>query len=182
MGLAAPEQAEQAISTPAIEQGAPRRRNRATTAWNEECVGLLKKFHAEGHSFSRIANEIHAATGIVFTRNACIGKAGREGLPDREIKKTGRKRLNAHGDRGLTKKIRIKQSLPADFTILNRIDALALPEHRGLSLVNPNHRIDDTTCKFPKGDGAAITFCGHPTQEDSPYCNGHHQICYRKVA
>lgn len=35
-------------------------------------------------------------------------------------------------------------------------------------------------CCYPYGDGP-FTFCGHPVRDNSPYCEEHHKICFRKV-
>lgn len=40
--------------------------------------------------------------------------------------------------------------------------------------------ISDAKCRFPIGHpkGPGFGFCGHPTISDSPYCAGHHALCY----
>lgn len=52
-----------------------------------------------------------------------------------------------------------------------------------LSIVQPPRNLGlmdltDAACRFPIGDGP-FTFCGHDTQPGSPYCSGHHALCYQ---
>lgn len=35
-------------------------------------------------------------------------------------------------------------------------------------------------CRYPYGDGP-FTFCGHPVRDNSPYCEEHHKICFKKI-
>jgi len=52
------------------------------TSWNDERVAVLRAMWEEGESASMIAKRINRDAGqALFTRNAVIGKAHREGLP-----------------------------------------------------------------------------------------------------
>jgi hypothetical protein len=55
---------------------------RPDTAWTSEAVEQLKRLHEQNLSFTEIARRMKAMN-YDFTRNACIGKAGRLALPKR---------------------------------------------------------------------------------------------------
>lgn len=38
-------------------------------------------------------------------------------------------------------------------------------------------QINDTTCRYPIGDGPFV-FCGHAPKQGSAYCSYHHALCY----
>lgn len=136
--------------------------------WTDEQFELLRKHHAENHSFSAIARLINEETGSAFSRNACIGKSVRTGLSRPRRKPEGRRpRTASNQDRGSTQRIRItKSSLP--------FEPLDEPPHLGLTLLQTNN----ATCKFPRGEHI-YTFCGQGTRTDSPYCAFHAALCYR---
>lgn len=51
------------------------------------------------------------------------------------------------------------------------------------TVVPLNMELDDlknSQCRYPYGDGP-FTFCGHPVKENSPYCDEHHDICFRSI-
>lgn len=64
------------LPTRDIASNKPRKRNKYTSPWNDELVALLRKLHAEGVSYARIAKQL----GNGITRSAAIGKGQRLGL------------------------------------------------------------------------------------------------------
>ena len=52
--------------------------------WTLAMLVRLREHHAANLTFGQIANKLNAEFGTVITRNACIGKGRRLGLPQRE--------------------------------------------------------------------------------------------------
>ena len=55
----------------------------ATQGWSDEMVEILRETHRDGLSFAQISLKV-SALGRRQSRSACIGKAYRLGLPQRE--------------------------------------------------------------------------------------------------
>ena len=54
--------------------------------WTPRLDERLKELHAEGCAFTRIAWKLNAEFGTRFTKNACVGRGHRLGVPLREPK------------------------------------------------------------------------------------------------
>lgn len=141
--------------------------------WSDEKVEELKLLYANALPFSRIAAEL----GPGFTRNACISKAHRLGLPKRsqaiprwtkprtatERKPRGRPRRTAHSG----------ETTDRDLSGVYE----AAPEPLKISLVD----LTADTCRYPIGypGKADFGFCGHAVRTESPYCWWHHRLCHQ---
>jgi hypothetical protein len=142
--------------------------------WTAETETRLKELHAKGLSFRQIACMVGT------TRNACIGKARRLGLPPRLTgetilrpkKRKGRKSFDsAMGSmvarlNGEARRKRQGPSLPPR-TPLAQPPA---PEH-WLTFAD----LKPGNCRYPEGEGQAIKFCGGARRDESSYCEFHHQ-------
>jgi GcrA cell cycle regulator len=137
------------------------------TQWSDTQLDLLHtQWRDPKPSLKDIATTINLETGSVFTRNAIAGKAHRVGLPLR----CNRKKPRAKGVRPTrTVGFRRRPKCKSKPSALPRGE----PDHLHLKLA----QLTDDTCKFPRGD-ENFTFCGQSVQDDSPYCNFHHRLCY----
>ncbi len=115
-------------------------------------------------------------------RNAIIGKAHRLKLPP--IPKRGPARGKTYKPRQARKAPRVK---------LVRV-ICAKPVDDGINAAKTRFEIapcqppfmvgimdiSDAKCRFPIGHPKepGFGFCGHPPISDSPYCAGHHALCY----
>ena len=147
---------------------------RETFEWPRDQVAVLVRMHGETAPFSEIGRTIRK------TKNACIGKARRLGLPERdrhECAVNHRKGMMIGKPKSARK--RRRKPLPPR---PNRDDlrhtaraalagALALPPMAG-------GRISDLTktqCRWPIGDPKAsdFGFCGRLKPDGGPYCTAH---------
>lgn len=157
---------------------------RVNSDWSHDRIEMLCELYPQG-SASWIAREINRLTGSAFTRNAIIGKAHRLKLiaPDeapetyhtverkpRKIthKRKPRKRAIAGFSRNgpsLEPTFFEETVQPADF----------------LSVPFADLKINDHRCRYPRGEGSHMLFCGQPVKEGSSYCGYCHSIAYLKA-
>ena len=150
-------------------------------SWTDERVATLSKLWADGLSASQIAAELGGVT-----RNAVIGKVHRLGLSGRakpantssKRPKAIRRSYNAKPRSAGrdTLPARANTGIPAR-TVITDIEK---PEPLKLQLVD----LTEKTCKWPYGDPATddFFFCGHPTKEDSPYCDYCSRLAYQQAS
>ncbi len=155
------------------------------TSWEPAHSDALREYLAKGLPYSEIARRINAAFNTDYTRNATIGRARRMGLSGLAENSRPRKprKPGLLPFRKMRKHRAAKPRLVPQRPVLKRAAALKLRcvgiEPRHLSLIELKAR----DCRYPYGgdkDGEAITFCGHPRQEDSSYCAAHFHLT-RKV-
>lgn len=154
-------------------------------SWTEQRKERAKKLWTDGLSASQIATDLGGVS-----RNAVIGALHRMGLtnkdrrarpaPVRRAPSAPRPRRvpSPHGNSSREKisvqgkgQIRILDNTSEPFECR---EADVVPLHIGIMA------LDDTTCRYPFGDGTAdapFSFCGHPPKPGSPYCAGHAAIC-----
>ena len=135
--------------------------------WTPEMLVAFRELYAAQpeQSFDVIAATMSSAFDITLTRNACIGKAHRLGLPMRGHRTGPRKPHHPH-----TKRLSM---------IKVRVDAPIAPEmpKRGLqpfTLDIIGLRYGD--CKWPSGAPMArppFFYCGEPAVAGRPYCATH---------
>jgi len=140
--------------------------------WTEEKTARLREMHAAGKRYPIIG----AALG--FTRNAIAGKVLRLGLDKRARPKTRPRtarigKTRADSDRGVTQriaqKLRIRSEANGGAQIVECVvrDELPQPaEFLGVTFAD----LADEHCRFPRGEGASIVFCGQPRLAGKPYC------------
>ena len=155
-----------------------------STNWAEEHSEALRKFLANGMSYSEIAEAINAKFNTAYSRNAAIGRARRMGFsaPDRP------KDLPTHWPRlppepGAARLHRPRERHASGF--MRPMPVSEIMETVGLRCVeiDPRHLslldLERGDCRYPYGgdeDGEAITFCGHPRRPGSSYCVAHFHL------
>lgn len=153
--------------------------------WTDEELKTLRGYVSEGHSFSEIASALGRS------RNACIGKAAREGIRSSSPDKGGRPSAAKTAPKPKPEpkinrfKPFIEPKKPAPLPIQPRIQAPedplpklneVLPESRCLSLIERR----EAHCKWPIGDPRAPGFfyCAADLYGSSAYCRQHHRLAY----
>jgi GcrA cell cycle regulator len=123
-------------------------------------------------SFAEIAAAMSAEFQIQLTRNACIGKARRLGLPMRDAVKTARKPVN-----GKVIKLRLR---PVDAPIEPQEESRP-DQPEGLDI----YQLRENDCRWPLGsitDRPPYRFCGAQTELGRSWCVHHAEIAYSKPA
>jgi GcrA cell cycle regulator len=167
-------------------------------SWTDERVEMLKKLWADGLSASQIAAQLGGVT-----RNAVIGKVHRLKLSGRaksvssgapKAKRSSAPRSSSSprgggyggggGGRTVTTVTHavgatlMKNEVVA-FTEADRrpIEDIVVPISKQLALVDLN----ENTCKWPQGDPLSeeFHFCGHNSEESSPYCKYHAKLAFQ---
>lgn len=143
--------------------------------WPETHVAKLKEYVETGFSFSQMAKLINEEFGSVYSRNACIGKAGRLGLGGRKFQV---KRIASTGKAVIAARniSRRKPNPPKKFESLPPLpftarEADAEPKHIAFEQLSAG------LCKWPFGRALPFTFCGCATYStERSYCPAHHGI------
>lgn len=144
--------------------------------WTESRIELLRKLWTDGLSCSRIAAQI----GNV-TRNAVIGKVSRLGLnvqyPRRRPKsprwtsprvpKAPKAQLLTRQQKAERQALRRPQA-NREPTPVRKVVTQPSP-FLGIALLD----LERGHCRYPRGEGTAVLFCGQPATHDS-YC----EYCY----
>jgi len=155
--------------------------------WTEERVAELKKLWAEGHSASQIAKRLGSVT-----RNAVIGKVHRLGLsgratPSRPVKRPPRlarpkpqqmpRQATARTAGSNALAVREAAAPTPHVEVETNVEPQRLPNGDMVTVLT----VKDTMCKWPIGDPAESTFgfCGHATNEGSPYCADHARVAFQ---
>lgn len=170
-------------------------------SWTDERVELLKKLWGDGLSASQIAAQLGGVS-----RNAVIGKVHRLKLSGRaksissnapKTKRTAAPRPSAPRGGGggggggamgrsvttVTRAVgatMMKSEVSAmAFAEADRrpIEDVVVPISKMLALVDLN----EATCKWPQGDPLTddFHFCGHQSEDDSPYCKYHARLAFQ---
>ncbi len=140
--------------------------------WSKDRMARLRALHRNDRlSFDAIAEALSEEFKVTLTKNACIGKARRMGLPERTTK---RKRKVFRGD-----KRRRQITLVAPAPIETEVVPCVLPRWRVMQDEAPAERgkltllqLTDNTCRWPHGDRVPYLFCGAPTAGKT-YCAYH---------
>ena len=145
-----------------------------TEVWTSELIATLKELWASKLSCAGISDEFGRRHGVLFSRNAVIGKVSRLGLEKRrqvglpKPKKIKRARFKL-----------VPDNRPAPRPERPSIDDQLIPVEQRRTLLE----LTDETCRWPVGHVGepGFFFCGAPPQAHSPYCSGHHAIAYHGV-
>ena len=150
--------------------------NGLVTPWTDERIDQLAAMWAAGESATRIAAEL----GGGITKNSAIGKARRLGLAPHVTKASStvaRTPRQANRDRGLRQSIDHRsRRKPQPPTVAKEPEPVV--EFLGIRLLDIGYR----QCRFPRGEGADITFCGQITAPNRSFCPHCHRIVYQRVA
>lgn len=147
-----------------------------STWWTYDRTEVLRKLWAIGVSFSGIAAELGAtrcAVGGKIHRMEFTGPGTYRRRTDEQIKATKRKKDERRNERRRSHPVVVKPKL----TVTN-LEALrcveVIPLGKTLLELGPNE------CRYPFGDNAPYSFCGHPQFEGSSYCGGHFGLTARR--
>jgi hypothetical protein len=140
--------------------------------WSKDRMARLRALHRNDRlSFDAIAEALSEEFKVTLTKNACIGKARRMGLPERTTK---RKRKVFRGD-----KRRRQITLVAPAPIEAEAVPCVLPRWKVIADEAPAERgkltlmqLDGNKCHWPSGDRVPYLFCGAPTAGKT-YCAYH---------
>lgn len=146
-----------------------------TSAWQEhpELVDEMRTLLAEGLSFGQVAQRL----GHGLTRNACLGKAMRLGIPHRGPLMQTKTRAtpfllpSQHGRGQKPPQRQAPRKIPAD------ADAPApLVDGGGNPITMAN--VETAHCRFVHGEGPTFRFCGRQ-KRGSTFCEYHEGKCYQ---
>jgi|SRR6187399_1502908 hypothetical protein len=141
--------------------------------WTKERMTQLRALHRNDKlSFDTIAEILSGDFGVPLTKNACIGKARRMGLPERKH----HKRKVFRGDK---RRRKITLVAPAPAYVEPEVVPCVLPRWKVMADEAPAVRdrmtlfqLDGNKCHWPYGDRAPYMFCGAPTAGKT-YCAYH---------
>lgn len=157
-------------------------------AWSTEDLAALRKHVAEGLSFSTIG------TILGRSRNACIGKARREGISGFKQNRASKAGFRAPGPRRPVQKQAKPSRLPAPPRPVLAPKAPinpAMPVVEALPLPKPNEALPESrllkieqlqsgVCKWPIGDphDPGFRYCGADCDPARSYCQPHRRLAY----
>ena len=132
-------------------------------------------------SYSEIAEAINAKFKTAYSRNAAIGRAKRMGLSSPKWPKNLSTRWPRRARRGKPTGLHEarERHIPEFFMRIPVFERTEAPKLRCVEILPRQLSLLDLEpgdCRYPYGgdeDGEAITFCGHPRQEESSYCTPH---------
>ena len=147
-----------------------------TSAMQDRLLALLK----QGMPYKEIAKIISGETGLKITKNACIGKGRRLGVP---LRLPARKRLPCRKRNAPASYARKRLPLaaarsrprPPKGKAKSPIRKLQ-PPLRNLSLL----QLRTSSCRYPTVHSPPFKFCGAHQQDGSSYCPEHHALCHYK--
>ena len=142
--------------------------------WTDDKLAKLQELAAS-------PEKPHVATlALAFgvSRNSIIGAAHRNGIvlprlsnnPSPVVVNVNKKRRAARA------KLEYKISASAFKPDAYELKCAAVdPLHITFADLEPCH------CRFPYGDDAPFTYCGHPVKTDKPYCEAHSRLCFEPL-
>ena len=150
------------------------------TTWDAACEELLRIYWCDGLSARQISTHL-ATRGYTFSRNACVGKANRMGLPARAPRGPQSSRANAGRTKLRTPQAQRQQpkrkanpTAPRDpFTPRSEP---YIPLHERKSLLE----LEQNDCRWPIGDGP-YAFCARKKVPGISYCEDHARLAYDAV-
>lgn len=142
---------------------------RVGSQWTDERKATLIKLWDEGLSASVIANRLGG-----LTRNAILGAVHRMGLPKR--------RTTTVAVRRRVPSLR-QASRPSRRWLFGQPNFACEPFTPTEADIAPLYLSIDglkkATCRYPFGDTAPFSYCGHITAGPLPYCLSHARLCYQ---
>ena len=140
--------------------------SRRPSPWNDKTHDLFRALCAEKTlSYTDIAKAMSAEMGIKITKNACIGKARRLGLPMRKTPQRARKRT--------------EPALPAEITAPRlAVWSVSEPPRRRVNGYLTLFELKHTSCRYPFGARPPYLYCGKPVQKAKSYCPDHCDVVY----
>lgn len=157
------------------------------SVWTEERIKELTRLQSEGWPYSQIAETL----GGGLTRNACIGKAKRMGLPMRKTDSRSADQITRARTRNRSPeeqrqyrrtRLQLRPELSIDDDqFVSPVSALS-PDDIPLAQRKTFAQLQDHHCHFPYGDVGQpdFFFCGADVQHDSPYCPSHARVTHQR--
>ena len=138
--------------------------------WTSEIDDALETLlgREENLTYLQVADLMNERFGGGFTRNCCIGRAGRLKLPPRAVRPRP-KNPRKPTAKVITMPVRVDAPIPPK-------EAIKPASSRHLSI----YQLSYGDCKFPEGDRPPYVYCGQPTRDGGSFCPDHHAICYSK--
>jgi hypothetical protein len=133
--------------------------------WTPDMIRRFTELHTdpEGFSFNQLSAMMSAYCGTEVSRNACIGKARRLGLPER----SGKVRLPPK------REVKVKMiKIRVDAPIAYEEAVTPSPSAVGVTI----NQLGSGVCKWPLGemeDRPPYHYCGGKAEIGDPYCAEH---------
>jgi GcrA cell cycle regulator len=152
--------------------------------WTNEHSEALRQYLREGMSYLESSKALNAKFKTAYSRSAIIGRAKRMGLFTAEQRDDPPSSSPARCSRKELIPLREarERHVPEFVPRIPLFQAYELPKLRCVE-INPRHLalvdLEAGDCRYPYGgdeEGEAITFCGHPQQDDSRYCGPHFHL------
>ena len=140
--------------------------NGSDTVWTPEALELLETLAGleENLTYSEIARRMTTQLGIRFTKNSCIGRGRRLGLPPRRLR-------NGSPNLQPAAPLHTAQAIAP----IEPIEARRKPNGRDLTML----QLRDGVCHWPSDeDKPPYTYCGRPTRLGNSFCARHRQVAY----
>ena len=134
--------------------------------WTDERLALLKENY-ETHSMQEVAAIINNQTGSNFTKNAIIGKVHR--LDGYQPSQPGTRKPKA----ATQPRLRFVSRTVSES---HKLHAESLAVFLGI----PFMELHQKDCRYPRGEGDEILFCGQP-QERGSYCLKCYQLTHMRA-
>ena len=152
-------------------QGNQKMANQLSGMWDKALEEkACQMWNDGGLTASQIANALTAETGRTYTKNSIIGKMHRMQAAGRaESRKSPIKRAEPRprADRRIPIPAPRRAIVCDDSLPLGSVTILQLRRHH---------------CRFPLGDPRDdMRYCGAQAMDERPYCQKHHEICYRPL-
>ena len=141
-------------------------------SWTDQHIDALRGYLSEnGVTFAQAAVSLNQEFGTSYSRNAIIGKCGREKI-------LSKNQQHAHGTvRQQTAKppvaVRRRRHRPEPQTETFTLRSVPI-EPRNLPLID----LQPGECRWPVTDGPPHLFCGRPVRTGN-YCAGHFDLSKR---
>lgn len=149
-----------------------RRRRGSYFIWNENAIERLREYSAQKLGSDRIARKLSEEFGMKVEAGAVRTKAANLGIEvggGRAYQRAGWQAKGLFDEKRVPKmRAALGSYTPVDPGNIATV---------GVSLTD----LGMASCRYPIGDpmDSNFSFCGSQKAPASPYCAGHHQLCYR---
>ena len=135
--------------------------------WTDERLALLKEHYETAPSMKAVAEIINNQTGSNFTKNAIIGKAHRM---------VGYQSPRRDNRLPIVKPQPRLRFVSRTVSESHKLHAESLAVFLGI----PFMELHQKDCRYPRGEGDEILFCGQP-QERGSYCLKCYQLTHMRA-
>lgn len=131
--------------------------------WTADHDAFLRARLLENMSMAAAAAALNAEFGTAYSRNACIGRAGRQNMDRNNAMGPLRRKLTAEKPKPQRVRVIVPKEPTPEMTALRCVEV----EPLHVELVD----LQDEHCRWPYGEGP-FTFCGNPVCLGT-YCGPH---------